>query len=150
MRDILFRGKSLESEDWREGQYVLINDDHRIVFKRPYEPNKYLIDDVDPATVGQYTWTTDKNGAKIFKGDIVSAKNKDGGEIYRFEVKFGKCGGTENVEHDVGYMGFYFEEITGTIPGEFMLRKDPLYWLNAYECEIIGNVYDNPELMIGR
>lgn len=40
----------------------------------------------------------------------------------------------ENVKHDVGYTGFYFEEITEKISGGFMLRNDPLYWINAYEC----------------
>lgn len=101
-------------------------------------------------TVSQYTGLTDKYGTRIFEGDIVSVKN-DQGEIYRFIMAFGECGDIQNIKRTVGYMGFHFlsgnDETNKCM--EIGVRNDPLYWLNAYDCEVIGNRWDNPELMGG-
>ena len=101
-------------------------------------------------TVSQYTGLTDKHGTRIFEGDIVSVKN-DQGEIYRFIMAFGECGDIQNIKRTVGYMGFHFlsENDETNKCMEIGVRNDPLYWLNAYDCEVIGNRWDNPELMGG-
>lgn len=145
-REILFRGKRIDNGEWIIGYYLVVDGISYIL------PEKYFLNgiiEVDPATVGQYTGLTDKNGVKIFEADIVSAKNNICGETYRFLVEFGVCGGVENVEHTVGFPCFFFKEVTGVIPYEYMMRKDPVYFLNAYKCEVIGNAYDNPELLSG-
>lgn len=157
-REILFRGKSIHDKNYwiyggaihqtdyygeRVDRWFIVDgtETHDYDIGEPYE--------VDPATVGQWTGLTDKNGVKIFEGDIVSTKNNICEETYRFLVEFGVCGGVENVEHLVGFPCFFFKEVTGVIPYEYMMRKDPVYFLNAYKCEVIGNVYDNPELLNG-
>lgn len=148
MRNILFRGKKEDNGEWVEGFYFRKFDpflpgiDKTVIIN--FDDNSLSVWNViDCTTLCEYTGLHDKNNKRIFERDIISIKNEVG-EIYRFEVRFGKCGGTENVEHDVGYIGFYFEEVSNTIPVEYMLRKDPLYWLNEYDCEVIGNIFDNP------
>lgn len=141
MREILFRGKRTHGT-WVYGSLLVYEDGSTDIASPCWHDmlDKYH---VNKDTIGQYTGLKDKNGTKIFEGDIVLAKEDD--EVYKFEVKFGKCGGTKNVDFDVGYMGFYFDYITGI--ADYSLRKDPIYWINAYECEVVGNIYDNPELL---
>ena len=134
MREILFRGKSRTTGKWFQGDLVTIA--HK----------RFIDDDIDrervnPATVGQYTGITDKNGKKIFEGDIVKADD------YIFEVKFGKCGGVANAE-DFGYMGFYLEPYSEStkLSAKYGLRNDICYFTNI---DVIGNIHDNPELLKG-
>ena len=105
-----------------------------------YDNYKYFY--VIPETVGQYTRLKDKNGKKIFANDIV--KNDwcfvKGNSI----VKFGEYK-TFDMSNDYpqGHLGFYLEHIN-----EINLkttRKDILFFAN--NCEIIGNIYSNPELL---
>lgn len=159
--EILFRGKRIDNGEWVYGVPLFDWAPCSLKCKNQHKGelltffgwddcyHEYDEFEINPATVGQYTGLTDKNGVKIFEGDIVSANNKFFRELYRFVVKFGLCGGTENVDFAVGYPCFFFEEITDTIPEEFIMRKDPLYFLNAYECKVIGNIYNNPELLNG-
>lgn len=115
MREILFRGKRVGNGEWVFGSYVIQYGAHEI----------YLPDGVDsehgfdryhviPETVGQYTGLTDKNGRKIFEGDIM----RNAGNVVEF---YG---------------------------GDFCINGDsPLsYWTGT---EVIGNIYDNPELLKG-
>lgn len=147
MREILFRGKIIGEDKWTQGYYVCLNGKaHRIYTGYAetdvgtYYPDKYT---VCPETVGQFTGLTDKNGTKIFEGDILQA------DEYKFVVKFGECGGVKNIEHEVGYIGFYVEPI-GKYAAMLLksgLRTDILYWINSCDCEVVGNIHDNPELL---
>lgn len=148
-REILFRGKRLDNEEWMFGYFMRDPSGRTLISAYSTLAGRWDWVEVDHSTVGQYTGLTDKNGVKIFEADIVSAKNNICGETYRFLVEFGVCGGVENVEHTVGFPCFFFKEVTGVIPSEYMMRKDPVYFLNAYICEVIGNAYDNPELLEG-
>ena len=152
MREILFRGKRIDSGKWVQGYYIKATHHwhnhgiHEDWIATDTIQNggwfnvrgKYA---VIPESVSEFTGLTDNNGNKIFEGDIVKA---DG---YIFTVKFGKCGGVENNDN-FGYMGFYFEgfdRITKKCM-DLGLRKDICYFVNR---EVIGNIHDNQELLKG-
>ena len=139
MREILFRGKRTDNGEWMEGYYAVIGE-RKVIIALPemyydddgkeYYGNE--IKDVDPETVYQYTGLTDNNDMKIFEGDIVKAVYDD----YVGIVKFGN--------YDNGY-GYYVEWISGRAR---YCRQDLFYWVNNDEnFEIVGNIYDNPEIM---
>ena len=121
MREILFRGYAPAIAKYAYGYYsVFAGREHRIV-------NDDGVLWVFPDSVGQYTDMTDKNGVKIFEGDIVRYVNKDGTQSdYKtvWSEKFGAW-----VFEWVGHNS------CGPMPGFCDL------------VEIIGNTYDNPELL---
>ena len=142
MREILFRGKTDKGE-WVEG-YVF-DDDLK-------ESNKMFIGyiviengiaigqnfyEVIPETVGQYTGLTDKNGTKIFEGDI--HEHIVGGKSYLFVVKHGKYYDFE--ASDKRY-GWHFQNTKTNDCNSFYGDEEDY-------ANIIGNIYDNPELMKG-
>lgn len=134
MREILFRGKSAKDGKWFTGQLL-----H---FKSPVSEKELNIivegcefDDfnewlnigrrakVVPETIGQYTGLTDKNGKRIFEGDIVKAYNEHISEV---TFSFGsfccyrQCDDTHN-----------------------------MLWCVRDILTVIGNIHDNPELLKG-
>lgn len=118
MREILFRGKRADNGEWATSPY-------------PYGTmlSDTMIHDFALDTVGQYTGMTDKNGAKIFEGDII--KNVETGNIA--EVQWFP-------EH--GAFMIHWHEGKGAF-------VDYLCDIDFKIAEIIGNIYDNPELMRG-
>ena len=143
MREILFRGKTREGK-WNESSTVFIRGELALMLTE--RPIKQLVKDkngelvdvifnfcaVEKETVGQFTGLTDKNGEKIFEGDIVQfgAKSRYDG-IYK--VVFETRGGS-------GYFGIVINKVE---TWGFDLTV-------ASKCmEIIGNIHDNPELLEG-
>ena len=133
MREILFRAKETFNGEWVEGYYEFGYS------AETEEPTHYMwvlnhtkkygdMFIVRPETVGQYTGLTDKNGKKIFEGDIV--KNEyDEGKCQYFEILY--CDRTHmwQVSNKYGMLGKLYQTI-GTL-------------------EVIGNIHDNPELLEG-
>lgn len=131
-REILFRGKHIHAMDGNEhlnGTWV-----HGYLSDKDYIYDKSLEGEflVDEDTICQYTGLTDKNGKKIFEGDIVRY-----GEVCG-EVKFGL--------HESNWqIGKYNQGFFVTFPKEYLLRNELGYWRN--KIVVVGNVFDNPELL---
>ena len=132
MREILFRGKTFDGE-WEEGSLHIEygettadgkrNLDYRILGMRG--ECRY----VDPETIGQYTGLCDKNGRKIFEGDIVRHGNRTG------YINYGEgC--------------FCVKQI---VPLHNLNNPAIDIVFNEYpnDVEVISNIHDNPELLEG-
>lgn len=137
MREILFRGKDADAGEWVYGYYsgpVGACECHEIC-----NINDVLgsMVDVDPETVGQYTGFTDRNGKKIFEGDIVERFHRFGNEIERMYV----------VEHKGSWCLWDFDD-----NDDFLSNWcAPAYFHGEQVggCIVIGNMHDNPELIGG-
>ena len=125
MREILFRGKRLDNGNWVQGSiFTRINEVY--IFPLPITTSK---SEVDPATVGQYTGLTDKNGKKIFEGDVIALERGWGEKvIYTIEYDTECCC---FIGDSVNYIGFTTFENDGD------------------RIEVIGNIHDNPESLGG-
>ena len=135
MREILFRGKSTDTGAWVYGYYCGSFgdfDEHEICDIA--DPTCSRID-VDPETVGQYTGLTDKNGKRIFEGDILDVSGS-------FDaVLLGYRNGRAIVRWD--------EDVSGFEPFAYYDSDCGLY-ICEKECVAIGNIHDNPELIGGK
>ena len=112
MREILFRGKKTISGEWVEGGYYE-NDTGKYVITPAFVAHL-----ADPETVGQYTGLTDKNGRKIFEGDIIRLTDKHNEIEWTAVVVFGNPNGEYN-------WGWQLKAI-----GEFDGNKDILLWVD--------------------
>jgi len=125
MRDILFRAKRVDNGEWEYGgfaEYGWANESTKphIV---PYYASALYGMSVDPNTVGQYTGLDDRDGNKIFEGDIVS-----GGVL--------SCGGGYSISNNTSEVSFG--------KGMFIAGGISLNSISD-QCSVIGNIYDNKE-----
>ena len=135
MREILFRGKD-KFGDWHEGNLIHQTqyygdpvDLYHIVSVGEFYYENYLHDTVIPETVGQFTGLTDKNGKRIFEGDVVDI--------------------------DIGHLkrrGFVFYEDTGAKFGVMIGTEKNFSFLGRqmvkmYNVTVNGNIHDQPELL---
>lgn len=145
MREILFRGKRIDNGEWVEGFYVCL-------FEKKdgfYQANHYIFDGnirfgeetytghgnyykeviickrkIYEKTLGQFTGLTDKNGKRVFEGDIIKKTNE----------------------------GRHPQIFTANIYTSFRANEEVYYspcdhFTESCEYEIIGNIHDNPELL---
>lgn len=147
MRENLYRGIRKDNEEWVKGDLIKSKDKCYIhpqsnVFQVNNALSKLIVlYEVIPETVGQYTGLTDKNGKKIFEGDIIKVTTLDTGEERRATIGFGNFIDENN---DDEYIGFYieFEGMKSTITQLAMKEVKDRF-------EVIGNIHDNPELLKG-
>lgn len=148
MREILFRGKRVDNGEWVEGyitEHTMIPHDMQSYMgfviecksKELYECEWY---EVIPETVGQYTGLKDKNGKRIFEGDMIKPFDD---EIDKMVVEFHYGQFLLCLYGERGYMAEYGWEEEGNY-GCF--EAEPL---SSYgdDIEIIDNIHDNPELL---
>lgn len=133
MREILFRGKRIDTGEWEEGFLFVYRSQYgiaKVVYDETTicsDPDTYMCDISDlyypkvlPETVGQFTGMYDKNGIKIFEGDIVKLLTMS----RPHEVKYGD--------------GRFYMEGTAI----------PIGHINHFV--VIGNIHDNPEIKLCR
>ena len=123
MREILFRGKRVDNGEWVYGYYAHLPsaagaaDIIYVPASDPDDSNHTVF--VDPETIGQFTGLTDKNGVKIFEGDIVEYEGK---------------------RYSINYLPHYARFSA--------VKPNTVFCVFAYQRgEVIGNIYDNPELI---
>ena len=134
-REILFRGKRTDNGEWVYGNLM---DRDSIVGKIVYFDEGYFIPEfwykVNPETVGQFIGLTDKNGTKIFDGDIISVSRVVNKLVTYIDKYACFCLANTN-----GLNSKYMSPWQQVAPG----------WWNEFgrEIEVIGNTYDNKELL---
>lgn len=126
-REILFRGKSILTGMFMEGNLIIDrNGETSIVWFNTGQKECWT--SVCPYSIGQYTGLTDKNGNKIFEGDIVTIGNNLKAVVIWFNGSF-------RFKDELSCKATYLNDI-GTV-------------IRDYDVCIIGNIHDNPELLKG-
>lgn len=129
MDEIKFRGKRIDNGQWAYGDLNDYSYSPKIVV-----PSEGVMYDVDPATVGQYTGLADRHNVEIYKGDIVRINHPQDttgdftnklGRVFWWDEEGGWYHGHESVKDGSG-------------------RPPKRMWPFT---EVVGNVYDNPELL---
>lgn len=124
MREIKFRAKELGTGKWVQG-------DLHILCTRPHIHHMLYIPDksyIDLSTIGQFTGLNDENGKEIYEGDIVRYSLDD--------------------RKDIGYIGFHAQSASFRVIAkhtDFGIGNRG--GLHELQLEVIGNIYDNPELL---
>lgn len=136
-RQIKFRGKNIHTGEWLYGDYHREGETHYITkpqqYLREYAPIEFI---VDGKTVGQFTELFDRTGKNIFEGDILQCPSV---LDILLEVRYNTLQGAFClVEHTHSEGAFL-----GTCPLGKMLRHYP-------DMSVIGNRYDNPDILNGK
>lgn len=142
MRKILFRGKRVDNGEWVYGyllEAVNCNTDKKSTFIMEQDATYYGYGEfacsfeVIPKTIGQFTGCCDENHNKIFEGDILEVSYDDGTAYITEVCAYGGtlCVDVEGEDYDFTAIDFAVD----------------IWKHNCCEWEVVGNVYDNPELL---
>lgn len=142
MREIKFRAKGLNDDNWHYGSYVYTDDNKNNPFTSgPFKKNHHIIQyypgdwnlggwepiEIDPNTLGQFTSLKDKNGKEIYEGDILSFGWFED-EPSLLEVRFVR-----------GVFAFLWG---GDLDNECTTNAPTHEW-----ATVVGNIHDNPDLI---
>ena len=135
MREILFRGKRVGEGTWKYGSYVEQYGTTQIYLRNGADEDGFDCYHVEPETVGKYTGLTDKNGTKIFEGDIC--------EITTFTYE----------DEDIQLVGKVCFKYSSFVFQGLKHPDDEVLFSSVCDfdtdVEVIGNIHDNPELIGG-
>ena len=169
MREILFKAKRVENGEWIEGYYYKVQETvycfkedyeknpvpihHFIIFTRTTDwglPMQVYQTEIIPETLCQFTGLCDKNGNKIWENDILMCHGNPKDLV---KVLFGEFG-VRNIE-----TGSIVDKVVGwhyeVVPTDAISRCEPFCWpmplteyyIDRCEMEVVGNIFDNPELL---
>ena len=158
MREILFKGKKKDNDEWIEG-YLLDGGmpGEKRIFIGKLVIGKWTVtadefDEVDPDTICEYTGLTDKNGKKIWENDILMCHGNPKDLV---KVLFGEFG-VRNIE-----TGSIVDKVVGwhyeIIPTDTISRCEPFCYsmpltkdyIDRCEMEVVGSIFDNPDNCAG-
>ena len=148
MREIKFRGKCIRTNEWLYGSLIVKRGDFYIGYESE-DSGLYSVTPIKRDTAGQYTGLKGKNGREIYEGDILRVWQEDeyipnrdsGGGIIDYD-----CEGGFSQIGKVGFTGCSFDYSTiKTLAGRHEKIHAPIDWIDNYE--VIGNIYENPELL---
>ena len=135
MREILFRAKRKNNGEWVEGSYHHQTDYYGDLCDTHYIINGNVTDtegygehyEIDPETLCQFTGMVDKNGRRIWENDIIKHEISD----------------------TIGVVKWYHEDYVGWYVDDVVVDEQQFTDEMWNECEVIGNIFDQPELLKG-
>ena len=140
MKEILYRGKRADNGEWLLS--INLIQEYHYGIKKVYFPKGIGVSEffeIIPETLGQYTGLLDKNGEKIFEGDIVKCSHEKTDNIALAVIKYGRYIDVDILDVN-DYLGWYLEIDKNCIS---ILSPEN----DGIEMEVIGNIHDNPELL---
>ena len=146
-RKILFKAKRLNNKEWIEGYYVVINNLH-LIYNDEYS-DEYSYYEIDPTTLSQFTGWKDNHVNRIFENDIVDIISSPK-RSYKYLIWWSRemnmmeavpldgieRNGSDYYNHK--YYKFNYSEFC-------LMMQDP--WGDFSDIKVIGNIFDNPELL---
>ena len=140
MREILFRGKRLNSKEWVYGQ-VIVDDEGCSIYTHSQDISGDIYSGlryINGSTISQYIGIKDKNGTNIFEGDILRiAIIKDIDD--EIEYKFG------SVEFSTRSLEYIIRSKEGLVCGFGVILNGAGFY--EFELEVVGNIHDNKDLL---
>lgn len=149
MREIKFRGKSTTSGKWVHGmlttlknletemQDMIIIKNEGVFNEGSASPFFMEWDYIHKDTVGQFTGLKDKSGEDIYEGDIISVNGK-----YPKLIRY--------IDEWASYCLANLTDLDCDLKTRYWQQVSPCWWTDyKREIKVIGNIYDNPELLKG-